>query len=700
MELGELISVCEGAKLLNGNKAEQIFGLASDDRRCGQGYLFFCKGDAFKLQYAENAVMRGAAAIVAESKWTTKLTLRADLQVAVIEVENVAHAMAKCAAHYYGYPLRKLKTVAVTGTKGKTTTAYYINSILNQRGKYKSAILLDMVDATAPRLTTPEALDFHKAAARAVNEGFTHLVCEISSQAEKSLRTYGITFDISCFLNFGRDHVGTAEHSSTNEYFQCKAAIVQKSRKAIINIGCLHGRKLMQMLNPAVRVVTFSAKAQEACYLCKDIQTDGYGCDFLISEKNKVSSFSVFVPLVGEHNTENALCAASVAREMGVSRNEVILGLALSRPQGRSEIRYSMDKRICVVVDYAHNEMSFTAIAKAARKQLGAQTVTAVFGCPGDKAECRRYQLALACVKNAEKAIICEDDSAEEGYANIKKELYACFEKAEKTKNARMGLANVTFIENREKAINLAVKNAYENGDKEVILLLGKGAETLNRGANGDERCESDIVLAERVIDKYNRQYVLKKTLGQTYGSNSLGKTLICMSEDACCVSQLSRAILLLRQGIKIAVLCHENTVSEIKKMCFENGIAVYGLDVFSKMDMLESLIAAGILPVFYTKENAYSLASETAEKGNFSKIVYLGLNAGILVKGSPVLSRKRAKLIFSALKTVNSELEFKLSEDTSEVAILNGKSELALESYLRLGKCDGTVIKKEIERG
>ena len=494
MVLKELVDIMQG-KVLYGSTKIDVNGLSCDSRRIKNGDIFFCKGKAFKNSYVVDAIKRGTIAVVLDKEHINGAReVLTDMQITVILVDEISAAVSLCAAHFYGYPTKKLITAAITGTKGKTTTSHFLNSALNQRKDFKSALLCDMVDKDAPRLTTPEAIDFHKAAAKALANGYTHLVCEISSQAQKNGRVNGIEFDISCFLNLGHDHIGENEHKNEEDYFLCKAEIVKNSSVAVINSDCPYGKKLKEILPQNQKNISISAENKEADFVCKEIFADACGCKTLAYDTVRKETFTLCSSMLGRHNAVNMLSAYAMARELGVSKEEAYIGICSSHPNGRSELLYSKDKSIRIVVDYAHNEMSFTAISRMSRETLGAKYVTAIFGCPGDKAQCRRYGLALACTKNVDRVIICEDDSGAEGYEKIAKEMKEHFK--------RLGNENVIFIENREEALKYAVESS--DGVGEVILFLGKGEETLNRGKNGDCECESDINIAKRVIQMYD----------------------------------------------------------------------------------------------------------------------------------------------------------------------------------------------------
>ena len=210
--------------------------LSYDSRDVTPSSLFFAKGAAFKPEFLENAVKAGLSFYVAEK----------DYQVGIpaIIVSDIKQAMSLVAQAFYQYPQDKLKLLAFTGTKGKTTAAYFAFNILKQN--HKPAMLstmnttLDGKNFFKSTLTTPESLDLFRMMAEAVANGMTHLIMEVSSQAYLTKRVYGLTFDVGVFLNISPDHIGPIEHPTFEDYFYHKRLLLENSRVVIVNSGMNH----------------------------------------------------------------------------------------------------------------------------------------------------------------------------------------------------------------------------------------------------------------------------------------------------------------------------------------------------------------------------------------------------------------------------------------------------------------------------
>ncbi len=675
-----------------------VMGLACDSRRCKSGYLFFCKGENFKTEYALEAKKRGACAFVCEAPLARRINLSIDPEK-IITVENVMVAMARCAEYFYGYPMKRLVSVAVTGTKGKTTTVHYINSAINMQNGMKSAVLSELVSDDAPRLTTPEPIDLHAAAARAISDGCTHIVCEISSQAQKLSRTYGITFDIGCFLNLGIDHISPSEHASIEEYFECKRSLFDKCKAAVVNTDDPYGKILYGTLPKGCRRVSVSVLSGDADYYAENIQTDGYGCDLSVCIRKNGSRVPILVTALGEHNAVNAISASALLKELGISDEAIFFGIASGEPSGRGEIICSRDKRVTVIVDYAHNEMSFEAMFKMAKREFAGATVTVIFGCPGGKAYCRRRQLAQLCADNADKVTVCEDDSGNEGYDSISREMQGYFEGLDGT---RLKKGAVSYIESRELALRAALDNAAECGGRHLILMLGKGDEALNRTCGCDEACVPDTEIARNEISRFDTRIA---ALGTLKDSAQLGALTVCLEDEALADTiAFSYSMLFRNKKSNIFVVCEPKTADLLAKKCFSQGIATLIINEQEACASLGKAIKKGIvsqrmeiLPIFTCVKSIkrYSVKIATACKAE--ELVYLTLGQGILMNrniAAKKLSYRRAMLIsrlFQEEELQNAETALRFG--VKNVAYIDGTGIDSLVRYLQTDSYDGIAI-------
>lgn len=670
-----------------------VYGLACDSRRCENGYLFFCKGNNFKTEYALEAEKKGACAFVCEDRLFANLEKYIDASK-IITTSSVSRAMAECACRFYGYPMKKLISIAVTGTKGKTTVTHYISSAINMQDNMKCAILSDLVSKDAPHLTTPEAIDFQEAAARAVEEGCTHIACEISSQAQKCERAFGVEFDFGCFLNLGYDHISPSEHKSIDEYFECKRSLFSACKTAIVNIDGMFGKMLYDSLPTKCKRISVSTSSKSCDYYAENIRIDACGCDMTVCDREKGGRFPIVASTPGEYNISNALLASATAKAVGVGDKAIFFGIASGLPSGRCEFFTTVDKKITVIVDYAHNEMSFKAMFGMAKKEFAGATVTAIFGCPGEKAYCRRGQLARICADNADKVIICEDDSGFEGYESISKEMLGYFEALD---GMRLNLAAVSCIKSRELALENAVKNASEADGKHLILFLGKGDERLNRVCGCDETCICDIEIAKREIEKYNKSVPFISEISKYAKNESI---MVCIENETLLSSFAFACTELLGGGIGFFAVCESNLASRLCDECFKCGVSalIINADETEKAVAISKTVKnIGILPIFSCKSNARRYSAELASACCAKKLVYLSLGAGILFKGksSPKkLSYRRARLISGAFyeeSLVNAETA--IEHGVNEVAYIDCASENAFLRYLTGDFCNGMVV-------
>ena len=210
--------------------------ISYDSRNVTDSTLFFVKGENFKKEFLESAVASGLKFYISESDF--------EVGIPVLVVNDIKQAMSLIAMEFYGNPQDKLKILAFTGTKGKTTSAYFAYQILSQ--SHRPALLstmnttLDGKNFFKSSLTTPESLDLFEMMAQAVANDRTHLIMEVSSQAYLKKRVYGLTFDASVFLNISPDHIGPIEHPTFEDYFYNKRLLMENSRAVIVNSGRRH----------------------------------------------------------------------------------------------------------------------------------------------------------------------------------------------------------------------------------------------------------------------------------------------------------------------------------------------------------------------------------------------------------------------------------------------------------------------------
>lgn len=432
--------------------------------------LFVCKGfgNNFKVEYLKDAVKKGAFAYVSEKKY--------DVDIPCILIKNCFVSLSIVSDMYFNKVAEKLKIIGITGTKGKSTTSYFLKYILDEyataNGKKDTAIIssiytYDGKNTYKSKLTTPESYDLNQNLYNAYESGIENVVMEVSSQALKLGRVYNLTYDVSAFLNISEDHIGPIEHPDFDDYLNSKLKIFEKSKISCINLDADFSDKILNTAEQTgTKITTFSVKDKLADVYGYNIHKDGL--DTVFNVKCKDCDFEVKLTIPGLFNVENALAAIAIAMNLGIEQKYIYLGLKKAKSAGRMEIYYSKDKKILAIVDYAHNKISFEKIFETTKKEYPNRKIIALFGCTGNKAQIRRKDLGEESGKNADYIYITADDPAFESVIQISNEVAKYVKKYTK---------NYEIVEDRSEAIKKAVEKVLSSNEKYIILLLGKGNE-------------------------------------------------------------------------------------------------------------------------------------------------------------------------------------------------------------------------------
>jgi UDP-N-acetylmuramoyl-L-alanyl-D-glutamate--2,6-diaminopimelate ligase len=450
MRLDELAAEVEGARIA-GDGSVVVADLAYDSRRVRPGTLFFCvRGEKVDgHEFAAGAVGDGAVALVVEEEIE-------GIEAPQVVVGDARAAMAPVAARFYGDPTGELRVVGVTGTNGKTTTAFLIREILERAGI--STGLLGTVkqivggSEEAVERTTPEAIDLQKTFRRMLGRGNTACAMEVSSHAMSLHRADAIHFELALFTNLTQDHLDF--HADMEDYFLAKRRLFAAGPgMAIINVDDPYGRRLAEEFE----CVTFSAEGAEADYSAREVSFDASGASFTVGQ------LRVRTGLPGHFNVANALGALAAAVAMGVDAETAAQGLAAAaRVPGRFE---SVDEGqgFSVLVDYAHTPDSLENVLRAARR-LTAGRLISVFGAGGDRDRDKRPKMGRAGAELSDLAVVTSDNPRSEEPEAIVAEVVA----------GTGGGAEVVVEVDRRAAIALALGRA-EPGD--TVVIAGKGHE-------------------------------------------------------------------------------------------------------------------------------------------------------------------------------------------------------------------------------
>jgi len=441
----------------------EIADLAYDSRTVQPGSLFFCVPGAREDGHAHavQAVQAGAAALVVERRLSLP-----DRPVPQLIVESSREAMGVLAAPFFGHPSRTVAVAGVTGTNGKTTTTYMLESIFRATGE-EAGLIGTVETRVAGRSepaarTTPEAVDVQRLLARMAAAGVTRCAMEVTSIGIESGRTAGIAFDVAVFTNLTHDHLD--HHGTMDAYYAAKARLFTSPgpRAAVINTDDPYGRRLVGEL--PYTPLRF-AVAAEADVLAADLVLDRRISRFRAVGCGLDLPLTIRIP--GLFNVSNALAAAAAAVKMGIAPEAISGGLeALDAVPGRFE-PVDEGQDFLVVVDYAHTPDAVANVLAAAR-ELTDGRVIAVFGCGGDRDRAKRPEMGRAAARLADVVFATSDNPRSEEPGAILQEIEQGLAGAPPPEGYRI-------IADRAEAIAEAIE-AARTGD--VVVIAGKGHET------------------------------------------------------------------------------------------------------------------------------------------------------------------------------------------------------------------------------
>ncbi|MBO5248882.1 MAG: UDP-N-acetylmuramyl-tripeptide synthetase [Clostridia bacterium] len=438
--------------------------------------LFFCKGVRFKAQYLADAAAAGACAYVSETEYPVALPH--------LLVTDVRKAMPLVAREFYGRPDEKYPLVGITGTKGKTSCAYQLGEIFRHAfgDRYGMITTNEARSCGPPRNksgTTPEALDLYALLHGFACDGVRGAVMEVSSQGLQYDRVTGIDFAVGIYLNLSPDHISPTEHRDFEEYKAAKKRMLTLCRTGIVNLDDPYGAEMIAAATcPILRTVSLTDPTADY-YASRLILTE-QGMSFTVNGTD-LNDFSVTLKMAGEFNVSNALCAIAAARALGIDPDAIRGGLANAEVKGRME-QFSLGG-VKVIVDYAHNGLSFEKVFDYADRFHPDAKKVVVYGCPGNKALDRRTEMSDVAGRRADFVVLTDDDPAEEDPDTIMDQAEVML---------RVHDAHFVRIHDRASAIAHAL-SLCRQGD--LLLLLGKGHETGQavRGASvpygGDRAC-------------------------------------------------------------------------------------------------------------------------------------------------------------------------------------------------------------------
>jgi UDP-N-acetylmuramoyl-L-alanyl-D-glutamate--2,6-diaminopimelate ligase len=444
----------------------EIYGVEYDSRRVRPGFCFVAmKGETTDgNRFIDAAVANGAVAVVTDSKDAAP---RAG--VAWARVASGRRALALLSSRFHGWPAQQLGLTGVTGTNGKTTTTFLLESILNAAGR--KTVLVGTIEyhvageVVASPHTTPEASDLNKLFAKGVREGAHEAVMEVSSHALAQERVYGFQFDVAAFTNLTRDHLDY--HRDFEDYFRAKSRLFEgcgsePPESVVINHDDEFGRRLIESSRARGReVLTYGL--QDAAFHARNIELSARGTRF--DMVTPLGQRRIQSALIGKVNVYNILAAAAAAHARGCSLDEISAGVAaLKRVPGRFEL-VDCGQPFTVAVDYAHTDDALRNLTAVAREFVGRGRVITLFGCGGDRDRRKRPLMGHAAGEGSDFVVVTSDNPRSEDPQAIINEALVGVQ--------RSGV-QYAVEPDRRAAIALAVAKA-KSGD--IVLLAGKGHE-------------------------------------------------------------------------------------------------------------------------------------------------------------------------------------------------------------------------------
>lgn len=456
----------------------------------GENSIFICKGNNFKAEYALQAIALGAKALLLDEKTLDSIDAKvsnADVDAlknnAIICTQNVKKAMAIVCKKFYDSPDEQLKIIGVTGTKGKTTTTSFLKKIIEEQrlkpvGYIGTHHAFDGRKQIETSNTTPEAHELYKLLSDMVENGCEYCVMEVSSQALKYDRTYGLKLELAGLINIGKDHISSIEHPDLDDYVKSKMKIFELTKTVVCNRQvALDNKEQKQLLE---RVLNSSHKNNNNLVLLAP------------------KAYDLELKMKGAFNQNNAAMALMLAKLLGFDEKTGLESIKDYQVEGRMQIFESQNKQIIGIVDYAHTKDSYLEFFDAVKQAYQDAYLIAYFGVSGNKAENRYIELPETAAKYCDYIIITSDDPGSTEPGVLCKEVEG---------NIPDCAALHTSIPSRDEACVHAFKQAFDISKTRqvVVCALGKGGEEFCYCEDEDIPIIPDTKHVEMKIHEYDK---------------------------------------------------------------------------------------------------------------------------------------------------------------------------------------------------
>lgn len=463
---------------------ETFNSITYNSKSASEGSLFICKGEKFKVDYLNEAVKQGVQFYVSEKYYE-------GVEATGFIVNDIREVMALIAREFYNRPDEKMKIIGITGTKGKTTTAYLLKNILEAYQPEKTGIIstieviLDGKTSLASQLTTPEAMDLYRMLAQASDNGMENLVMEVSSQAYKMKRVHGMTFDIGIFLNFSPDHIGPNEHPTTEDYFYCKSRLILDSKVSVLQSSLDNIEYLKEISKTAGNnYVVYGSKDEVNDYAYTNVEGSRKQFNIVSEGTDDLKlNGSYQINMLGDFNKENALSAAIASSTLGVDQESIRKGIEMTQVAGRME-HYTYGNNH-IYVDFAHNYISLKILFDYLVEEHPDHELVILLGAPGNKGISRRKDMGKVLSMYEGEVILVEDDPNFENVRDISEQIAKHID----------GPIQVSFNDNREDAVQSTLKKLNPKS-KKVVVLAAKGSDRymLRQGVKEDYAGDDGLV--------------------------------------------------------------------------------------------------------------------------------------------------------------------------------------------------------------
>lgn len=479
-----------------GSLDRSIVDIVDDSRHVIKGSVFICRKGSVTdgHSFIHEAIDRGAAGIIvtcesfnAEAECLYNVWSGSESAIFIVKIYDCRYSIGRLCNNFWDFPSKKLKIVAVTGTKGKTTTAYMMKSVLETHGCITGLIGTIEIDDGSRRIqsvnTTPDVVELHRYLYNMVLNGAQYCVMEVSSQGIMLGRVSGVDIDIGIFTNISPDHIGRNEHKTFEEYVRWKSVLFSMCSRSVINIddkyaGCVchklwsgvaaeNGKVVGYSINDRSKELYDSQTGHIPIYIGDNIQKvsdeSGFGMEFTCrSPDQNTDYFRIDIP--GRYNVYNALAVIAASDVMGIPYVETAKALNSVHVIGRME-PVSVSDSFRLYIDYAHNRASLENSLGTLREYCKGKLIC-IFGCGGNRSRSRRMGMGFVSGKMADLTVITNDNPRYEDPAAIMSDI-------------ELGLiaagGKYIMIADRKEAIRYGLTHSV---DGDIILLAGKGHET------------------------------------------------------------------------------------------------------------------------------------------------------------------------------------------------------------------------------